>query len=217
MNGRKMTEGMTRKQKVGYYWYYYKWFYILAAFAVILSIFIGVTIYRQMNRDIVLNFTAVNGHGYALDRTDLFDRFLREYGYEEKAEVEVDELTVELDGSNPVSSNTLQLLAAQFLSGDIDVFLSDAELYEKESERSAFLDLREILTEDMLERISDKLWYGTDPETGEEVPYGILVADCAIVTEEDLIGASAEPVLGVASQYGVEAADIVNFIEFVVL
>jgi hypothetical protein len=217
MNRRRMTEGMTTKQKAGYYWYYYKWFYILAAGAVILAIFIGITIHEQMNREIVLHLTMVNANGYAMDQTDYFDRFLETYGYSDRAEMEIDgKLTVNLDGSDVKSANVIQLLAANFITGDIDVFMSDEALFEMESEKKAFLNLEDILTEEQLASVSDLLWYGTDPDTGAEVPYGIRLSGCPIVTQEHIYEAAIEPVLGVADQYSVEAYDIVNFIEYVV-
>lgn len=216
MNKRKMTEGMTAKQKAAYYWSYYKWFYILAAGAVILAIFIGITIHRQMNREIILHLTLVNANGDAVDKTEGFNRFLKSYGYSDHAEIEVDgKLTVNLDGSDVQSANTLQLLAANFLSGDIDIFVSDQELFEMESKRNAFLGLEDLLTEEQAAALSDLFWYGTDPDTGAEVPFGIRLSGCPIVTEEGLYEAGTEPVLGVSSQYGVEAQDIVNFIEYI--
>ena len=207
---------MTTKQKAGYYWYYYKWFYILAAGAVILAIFIGITINEQMNREIVLHLTMVNANGYAMDQTDYFDRFLKAYGYSDRAELEIEgNLSVNLDGSDVQSANTLQLLAANFISGDIDVFLSDPELFKMESDKKALLDLEDILTKEQLASISERLWYGTDPDTGKEVPVGIRIADLPIVTKEQLYAPRTEPVMGVAAQYSVEEQDILNFIEYV--
>lgn len=208
---------MPPKQKAGYYWYYYKWIYLLIAGAVIIAILIGISLHRQMSRNIIIHLITVNADSYNINEGDYFDRFLIAYGYPKDAELEIESnIEVHLGSENDgnLSSSGVQLLAARFSTGDVDVFISDEELYRAECERNGLLDLREILPEEMLSDLSEQLWYADDPDTGESKPYGICLSEFRICGEEYIYDPDIVPVAGVASQYGVEAGDIIKLLAY---
>lgn len=206
---------MNRRQKAAYIWYYYKWYILLAIAGIILVVSVIVTVHRQYMTEYVANIVLVNSETYAVDESDYFDRFLDEYGYEEGSLINTDStIEVSLNGGDSNSSAAIQILAAMFLSDEIDLFVSDDALFDMECERHAFEDLRDFLPEEVLEEHADRLHYAPDPDTGESKPYGICLADRAVCTREHFYDLEdvPSPVVGVSTTSQSEFRDEQNLL-----
>ncbi len=212
-DNRNMTEGMNKTQKLFYFWYYYKWFFLLAVGGIILAIAVITTVHREYEKEYLMNIVLANAETYTVNESDYLDRFLEEYDYDENVVLSIDtSIAVDTVKGGEQSAAGIQTLAALFVTGDVDLYISDEALFELEAQNHAFTDLREILPDSILEAYADLLWYGTEEDTGEEIPYGIDVSGFAICTEEAFYAAEDVPLLGVGSQYGCETEDLVNLI-----
>ena len=211
---RNMTEGMSVGQKISYYWYYYKWIYLLIAAAIIFAIVVGKTAYDKMSRDVLLHIVGANSEEYTESCEEYFDKFLTEYNYENNAVIETDFSISINEESSSEGAMALQLLAALFSGGDVDIFISDSKLFDDECERNAFISLDDFLPQDMLEKYSDRLYYATDAK-GNSKPYGLSLKDTKL-TDSGLALYKNEdnPVVGIGSQYSVEEINILRMLEY---
>ena len=93
------------------------------------------------------------------------------------------DMVLDLDGSTAVSEltfNTITRLDGMIPSNEFDYFVMTTDLvkwlYDRYGE--AFLDLRKFLTEEELERYSDRLCY-----TKDGIPVGIDITDSTLLTD----------------------------------
>ncbi len=217
MQKKKMTEGMNRRQKAGYVWYYYKWIILLAIGAAVLVSAICVTLVRQMGREYLMNVVMADANSYAANDSDYFNRFLEENGYDDEYEISLDAaVAVDTEGGGQASEAGIQGQAAMFLTGDVDVYISDETLFAMECEKNAFVDLRDILSDEQLAAYSDLLWYGEDPDTGETVPYALDLSGSAVCGEEGFYTGDGTTLVGVGSRYSCEDEDIQRMLEYLI-
>ena len=184
---------------MAYFWYYYIWFLLIGAGLAIRVIVMIVQTVRTPS-DYIAEVVLVNGDQLETDESDYFDRFITEKGYEEGEDyLYVDaSFQVDVENQSGTSASSFQILAAMFAGGEIDVFISDEGIFRLEAENHGFYDLREVLPEELLEKYEDKLFYCEDPETGEQTPYGFLLDESALYTEETIF--ANVPIVGIASQ-----------------
>lgn len=206
---------MTKKEKAAWFWYYYRWYVILVAGLVVFAIWGGISVHREHSKEYIASIQLVNCETYTVDRSDYFDRFLEEYGYDEDTLISLDStVEVNLEEGGQTSTSGLQILAAMFLTGEIDIFVSDEDLFELECEKHAFEDLRNVLTEEQLAEYEPYLFYASDPDTGEMTPYGLYLEDSSVCNSEGFYQAEQKPVIGVASQAQATEEDTVNLLEY---
>lgn len=137
----------------------------------------GYIIYLNVrpSRNPILNVTMVNA--ITVTETDLFDRYLAEAGYDivENCAAVSNTWQINLDGSDVRAWDYYEIVAAQLLIGEIDLFFADGQIFTSYANQHAFRDVREYMTEEELERYADYILYVTDTETGEQMPCGIIV------------------------------------------
>lgn len=206
---------MTKKEKIVWFWYYYKWYVVLVAGLAIFAVWVGVSVHREYTKEYIANIQFVNCETYTVDQSDYFDRFFQAYGYDENTLISLDStVKVNLDGGGQTSSSGLQVLAAMFLTGDIDVFVSDEALFALECEKHAFEDLRNVLTEEQMTEYGQYLYYAENPDTGEMTPYGLYLKDSSMCSTEGFYHAEDQPVVGVASQSQATEEDAANLLAY---
>ncbi len=209
-----MTEGMSPTQKLGYYWYYYKWFFLIGVFVAVILI-VGIRqVLRESKKEYLMSVIMVNDDSYKVEESDYFDRFLDEYEYNSKTQLNIDPgYDLDFENGSSIDISNVQILAAMFVNGDIDVFVSDEAVFDSECGKNGFMDLRLLMTQEELDELGDLVYYGTDAD-GETKPYGIYLTDAALVTKEQFYLADQTPVAGVGSQSGTETADLVNMLRY---
>lgn len=177
--------------KVKYIFGYYK--YYALAFIIVAAI-IGYTIYAfmQNNYDIACNIVAVDGKitGYDTYSDDITKGFSDYLGIDGKdTRVEIDfhySLIVQpLDQEANISQNKIYILAS---TGSIDGYMANRDYIDYFStDVEVFLtDLRELFTDDELERIGEEnIIYYTKGD-GTSVPIAVDLSGTKIKTKTDL-------------------------------
>lgn len=155
---RQSLKGQPLKKKLSYFWYYYKWYVIGGAAAlIIISTLISDVL---NNKDYAMYGIAVNAYAMEQDVSPFLD------GYIEYAGIDTEEYNVLLDASfrmgqamdeNAIS--TSQMIMVYTAARDLDILAMDTANFNKYSYNSTFLDLREVLTPDQLEKYRDYLFY----------------------------------------------------------
>ena len=180
----KKLKGMTWGQRLGYIWDYYKPL-MAAILAVILVISIGVSIYRNMQINHLLNVYFVNCNSTEMDAQAITDDFA-EYigGIGAKDEILIDTSTVlDAEDTSQYSMASQMKFTAVAAAGDIDVAVFDTEQYEKYRDGYGLEDLSKILSEEQLSKWKDSLVYGTDEETGKEIPVALDVQKASLMEQ----------------------------------
>ena len=94
------------------------------------------------------------------------------------------------------AAQTLQVLAALFGIGDLDVFVADEDVFASYAKQGAFVDLGLFIPGDVLKRYKDHLYYSEDAE-GNRVLSGIWLSGNSLLHEAGYY--SGAVLLGVAS------------------
>lgn len=150
--------------------------------------------------DSVLRVTLVGADSLEAEKSSLLEDYRKAAGYEDGETLTLDtSLYYDPGAQDQRSASSLQILAAQFLSGEIDVFAGDEELFEKEAENHAFLNLEEAVPESVLEEYRDALIYSEDDSDGGSYPSGILLKDTRL-TEDRFYSEGQIIAIGVGSR-----------------
>ena len=213
-------KGKTFKEKLNYFWDYYKVHTIASVFAIIvISVFV---------KDIVTNkdnaFSAVILNSYAHDTQEGFQADFAAY-----AGIDTDTYSCLIDTSATFSVGSMsqydiafaQRIAAQAQTGELDAFVADTQAFGHYADGYLFQDLREILNEDEYQKFEPYFYYidtraieerrqmeedtlsditdapltdPTDPASMETpVPVGIYLEDSPKLAQWGCYTASAEP------------------------
>ena len=154
----KKLKGMTWGQRLGYIWDYYKPL-MAAILAVILVISIGVSIYRNMQINHLLNVYFVNCNSTELDAQAITDDFA-EYigGIGAKDEILLDTSTIlDAEDTSQYSMASQMKFTAVVAAGDVDVAIFDSEQYEKYRDGYGLEDLSKVLSEEQLSKWEDAI------------------------------------------------------------
>lgn len=190
------------KEKWSYFWYYYK---VHTIVALLVILFGGYMIYEQVtNRDPLLSMVMLNVNTMQAQETDAdFDEFLNRYGYEvyDGAVSCNKALTIYKQEENKELYSQYyyehtEVLFSLLFAGAEDVVFGRGDFFTQELVPGrAFVDLREILPQETLERYADALLYctpyteGDDPDElipGEPYPCAIYLENNSWVLESGL-------------------------------
>ena len=151
-------KGKTFKEKLNYFWDYYKVHTIASVFAIIIiSVFV---------KDIVTNkdnaFSAVILNSYAHDTQEGFQADFAAY-----AGIDTDTYSCLIDTSATFSVGSMsqydiafaQRIAAQAQTGELDAFVADTQAFSHYADGYLFQDLREILNEDEYQKFEPYFYY----------------------------------------------------------
>lgn len=151
-------KGKTFKEKLNYFWDYYKIHTIAFLFAVlVISVFV---------KDIVTNkdnaFSAVILNSYGQNSQEDFQADFAAY-----AGIDTDTYNCLIDTSATYSADSMsqydvafvQRIAAQVQTGDLDAFVGDAQAFGHYADGYLFQDLREALTEEEYKKYEPYFYY----------------------------------------------------------
>ncbi|MCD7764244.1 MAG: hypothetical protein LUI14_13885 [Lachnospiraceae bacterium] len=174
------------KDRLIYVWDYYKP-QMAAIIAVIFVIYLGITIYHNLQIDNVFSVYMVNCNSYYVDSETLLADYT-DYigGIGEKEEMTFD-TSIILDEEDSNYGYAYQMKFTAVLTAQmVDVILADTDTFEEYAGYGYFVDLREVLTDEQLEEWSDLLVYMDNTEEGVNAPYAIDLTGTAVVEEYDL-------------------------------
>ena len=149
----------TPKQKLAYFWDYYKWYVIGGAAAVA---FIVSMIYQMVTRKetafyaLMLNGTEYN---FMEDTSGNTAAFAEYTGIDEDKYQILYDTSVQIGTEAGDDYDSSQKLMVYIAAGELDVMVSDADSLTKYAYRENFKDLRDFLSEEQLEKYQDSFYY----------------------------------------------------------
>ncbi|NBI89058.1 hypothetical protein D3Z45_00290 [Lachnospiraceae bacterium] len=151
-------KGKTFKEKLDYFWDYYKVHTIVLVFSiVVISVFVKDIVTSKDNA-----FSAVILNSYAQDAQEAFQADFAAY-----ASIDTDTYNCLIDTSATYSVASMsqydiafaQRIAAQVQTGDLDAFVGDGQAFSHYADGYLFQDLREALTEEEYQKYEPYFYY----------------------------------------------------------
>ena len=199
------------KEKLTYFWDYYKWVVILIAVGIIVAITI---IHAVVNKkENALYVLAVNADPYVQEEVTetLFADFLQEQGIDpQKEEVLLNTGIQYLGGTSTTDIYAMQSIVTIMGSGSADVVMMPEDLYREQASLGAFVPVQYYLSSEEMEALGDRIiWVEKDrdlttiAEEGEDDAPGTAYARGIRMDSGDKVGVSGlygdtPPVIGIA-------------------
>ena len=171
---KKAFATMTPKEKLAYFWDYYK-IHTMAAIILIAFVIAFVGSYRS-NKPIAFYAVLLNANTMednAATASAWNEDFMEFAGIDPEAyQVYIDtSVTLSADGGDQYEVANRQKMAAMMHAGDIHAIVADTETFEGYARLEYFYDLTEIFTEEELAPYADLLYYtdgaAFDEDTGD--------------------------------------------------
>lgn len=155
---REAMKNGTFKQKISYFWCYYKWYVIISIAVVIFLVSFIHEIVTQKDDA----FYGVFVNSWAQEGSE---EYLQ--GFAEKLGIDQEKYEVSIDSSlyiSPTSMDQTTIASSQKLmvytaAAEIDVMVTDAATIEQYANNSTFADLREMLTPEEFARYEPYFYY----------------------------------------------------------
>lgn len=210
---REALKNGTPKEKLAYFWYYYKW-HVIIGIVVIAMVISFIHQFTTRKEDA---FTAVMLNVSALDQTVELPEFASDFAQKEGIDLNTESMTFDTsirivdDGSmDEVSVTSNQKLMVYMAANELDTMITDQDSFQKYANSSVFYDLRELLTDEQvtalkpyfyyvdrevvlaIEKANDELDSDYTPEypdpfhpedMQDPVPVGICLTDCKDLTD----------------------------------
>ena len=156
---------MNGREKLQWFWYYYKWFVIIG---LIVAVAITVTLVQALQKkDTAVFLVAVNAEAEDGLNEDAFLPYLTAQGLDpKKEEVSVHANISYYGGDASMDIYALPSIQTLMAAGETDVFLSDEDTFAELAALGAFLPVSDYLTEEEIAKIEDQLvWTALDPDS----------------------------------------------------
>ncbi len=216
MEAKPDLKSMTRKERAGYIWDYYKWFIIGGIVAIIVIVS---TIRNFMSqKDTIFEFVALNCENFELT-SEQFEEYLTMKGYD-TSEEEVTVVNTILISDNAYTgdidanayASTMQL-AAMFAAQEVDVLIGRGQAYQVHANEGSLLDLREYLSPQELEAIGeDNILYCVNEEDGFNYPCAVILENNKWLDEHPFFYGPCYIGVGIRVNHQQEAIDFVKYI-----
>ena len=159
---RERVKNGTWKQKLAYFWDYYKWYVIVP---VLIIGFVGSTIYQKVTApDIILNGVVLNVYNTEADSAT--QKIIDEFSKEQNIDTEEYEVTLNTsmyytadDSSGTANYESVQALMAWTAAGTIDFIGGDHDSMTQLAYNGYFVDLRDFLNKEELKKYEPYLLY----------------------------------------------------------
>lgn len=210
---REALKNGTPKQKLAYFWYYYKWHVIIALVVIIMI----VSFVKQLTDRKDPSFYAVMLNASLLDQiTSEQPDFVTDFAEKEGIDLNTSDITFDTsiriveDSMDETSITSSQKLMVYVAANELDCMITDFTSFQKYANSSMFHDLRDILTDEQIQALEPYFYYvdrevvlaieaanddmNTDytpdypdplhPEDMQDpVPVGICLTDCKDLTD----------------------------------
>lgn len=170
---RKKLKEMSFRDKIWYIWEYYKIHMLIGAIILFLLYAGGVIIY-QKTFTTQLNTIIINDTGTLSDYEELTNRFKGHMNYGKKDLVAFDNsIYLSFDGAtSEMGYASLAKVTAIVASRDLDLMICDQDSIDHYASNGGYMDLEEVLPEDLWELVKDDAYYTAD-EDGSVHPFAI--------------------------------------------
>lgn len=186
---RQNMEGMSRKEKISYFLYYYKWKIVFGIVILVLAVTIPVTLYKN-SRPVAISYAIVNSHYPENIDDSVFDDYMDYYGFTNKQQIisgsyaYLNQATYEEDyAANPNSANFTSLPMLCY-NGYYDVIITDKTGLEYCAAQSLIQPLESSLYPDVYNIISKEYANSVtqaENTNGKLCEYGIDISDTSFV------------------------------------
>ena len=185
---RESIKNKSFKEKLDYFWYYYKVHTIVGIFVLILAI---VFIRDAVNKK-DFAYYCVFLNSFSMDEeTGFMDEFAKTTDVDfSKYEVRLDDTTrFSLDGYDQTSMAMIQRFVAMIYAGDIDNAVMEKSLFTNYAKSDTFMDLRDVLTADQMEKYKDHIYYidRAELEAENDADFAEIAESNAPVLKEDTV------------------------------
>lgn len=163
---------MSKKQRLGYFWYYNKGKIGIGIAVLIFLIYLGVTFWNNKDSESIY-VAMVNSYISPADQTAIMDEFAARQNLDTShapAKIHAS-FTMKENNYNNVSLASSQLLQAYMETGDFDVLIADEWIIKDFASQGMLADLKADLDEETFKLIEDDLYYYTY-ENGETFAIG---------------------------------------------
>lgn len=152
---------MSKKQIIEYVWDYYKWYFIV--FVLFIGILINIVYTNVTSKEYILRGIFINSTGE--EAGEEIEQSFREY-----SAIDTDQKDIFFDTSYYFSGDinssyalesyeTLQVMNAKIVVGEVDFMVGDLNTMHDMAYRQYFLELSDVLEEDILKEITPHLIY----------------------------------------------------------
>lgn len=155
---RQALRNGTLKEKISYFFYYYKW-HLIVTIAVLAMVISFVT--QLLNRKEIA-FYACMLNSVELDAAADYNQGFAEYAGIDTGTCDIlfdSSLYLTSDGLDESSVASTQKLMVYIAAGELDVIVSDPDGIQNYANDETFYDLREFLTPEQLEAYQDHFYY----------------------------------------------------------
>jgi len=180
---REAIKNKSFKEKLDYYWYYYKMHLFVAIFALILLV---TTIYDiATQREVKFYIAFLNAFDSGFDQ-----EFIAEFA--PLTDIDLEEYDVYLDTNmyfnvanyDEASMAAMQKFLAMSSNAEIDVVVTDRNVYSSYADNGFFRDLNEYLTEEQLEKYADHFYYYDEAILDREIDYEAVYKNELAIPED---------------------------------
>lgn len=182
----KKLSKLTWKERFGYIWDYYKPQMAILV-GILLLVNIGMTVYRNMQIEEILQAYLVNCNSMEVDAMEVSEGFAEYLGGLEEHQVAVVNTTLIEEGKDaPQSQSSMaetMKLTALMAAQDMDVVVLDELAYEAYLEKGFLMDLSGVLSKEQKTQWQEKL-VNEKGESGSAV-YAVDVTDSEVLTGQD--------------------------------
>ena len=163
-------------ERLRYLWSYYKWHALIFLLLLLLA---ASTLHDILHQKSTA-FSALFVNAYALEESVQFsDGFAAYAGIDLRtANLYFDTAYYETDQVNENTITTRQYITTHIASGELDVLAIDAANFQ-ESDTLFYMDLRKVLSPELLSTFQDALFLAQDADTGEEIPIAVRIDTAA--------------------------------------
>lgn len=182
---RQNMEGMSRKEKINYFLYYYKWKIVFGIIILALAVTIPITLYKN-SRPVAISYAIVNSHHPEDINDSVFNDYMNYYGFTKKQQIisgnysYLNQATYEEDyAANPNSANFTSLPTLCY-NGYYDVIITDKTGLEYCAAQSLIQPLESALYPDVYNAVSGEYADSVtqaENTSGKLYEYGIDVSD----------------------------------------
>lgn len=187
---RQKLKGKSPKEKLAYFWEYYK---VPALIVLLVVIFGSDLIYNIVTKKaIVMEAAFVN-----MVTAEDFDSEQEAAGFVTWAEIDPKEyeavfdtgIYIDYDGGDEYTAVNIQKVMAMISARALDVILADDSYLEQTADEGYYADLSEVLPEELLAQFEaeDKVLYRDIPEDGKgEIPIAVDVRDSSFFLSHEV-------------------------------
>ncbi|MCI8951566.1 MAG: hypothetical protein HFG49_16340 [Lachnospiraceae bacterium] len=175
---REKLKNMTWRNRIWYIWEYYKP-HMLAVAGIFLVIYLIVNVIYRSTFETRLSYAVVNNTSMEPADLESFDQHFKDYMNYGKKDVISSEASLFMhhgDTANQLEYATMAKFSALVASKDLDLMITDQLNIDHYMTLDAFIDLKQLLPDELWQRIEDSVYYGVN-SNGQQVPCAIDLND----------------------------------------